>query len=154
MFRVTGASSQPVRLTPALLASDQHQYVDKSVTPGEHYSYFVVAHGTSGNQFASQTEGVTVPFATLALQQNAPNPFQSTTSIGLSLAERGEMHLAVYDVSGRHVATVVSGVRDAGEHHFEWNGLNDAGQRVGAGVYFYRLEAGKQTLTRKLVLMR
>ncbi len=154
VFRVAGANPQPVRLTAGLIDSDQHQYVDKAVTPGERYAYFVVAHGTSGNQFTSQIQAVTVPFATLTLRQNAPNPFNQTTSIGLSLAERGDVHLAVYDVSGRRVATVVNGVRDAGEHNFEWNGTDDAGNRVGAGVYFYRLQAGKQTLTKKLVLMR
>ena len=154
LFRVVGMSTEPVRVTPGLIAADQHAFLDKSVTPGEHYSYFLVAHGTSGNQYISQTEEVTVPFATLALRQNAPNPFQQSTSIGVSLAERGDMHLAVYDVSGRRVATVVSGVRDAGEHNFDWNGTDDAGNRVGAGVYFYRLETGKQSLTKKLVLMR
>ncbi len=154
LYRVAGADTEPKQLTTGLIAGEQRQYLDKSVTPGVHYAYFLVAHGTSGSQYRSQAVDVTVPNATLALAQNAPNPFKSTTSIGISLPGRSDVRLTVYDVSGRRVATVASGARDAGEHHFEWNGTDDAGNRVGAGVYFYRLEAGKQTLTRKLVLMR
>ncbi len=154
VFRVTSGGGEPQRLTSALLPGDQRRFVDASVTPGGHYGYFLVAHGTAGEQYTSQSAGVKVPAASVVLRQNAPNPFAATTRIGVSLPARSDMRLAVYDVTGRRVASIANGARDAGEHEFEWNGTNDAGGRVGAGVYFCKLEAGTQTLTKKLVLMR
>jgi flagellar hook assembly protein FlgD len=62
--------------------------------------------------------------------------------------------LAVFDAAGRRVATVVAGERSGGTHEVAWDGTNDAGQRVGAGVYFCRLEAGGRTTTRKLSLLQ
>jgi flagellar hook assembly protein FlgD len=129
-------------------------YVDESVAPGARYEYVLVAHGVTGSTFVSQRAGVTVPSAALALRQNAPNPFAEATTIGITLPERAEIDVAVFDVAGRRVATIAAGTRDGGEHELSWNGTDDAGRRVGAGVYFYRLEAGNQTLTRKLLIVR
>ena len=136
------------------LQQSAREFLDAKVTPGARYEYVLVAHAESGAQFRSQQATVNVPGAMLSLHQNVPNPFTASTHIGVTLTERADMTVSVYDVTGRHVATIARGARDAGEHDFQWNGTDDAGNRVGAGVYFYKLAAGKQTLTKKLVLMR
>jgi hypothetical protein len=141
-------------LTHGLIPSDRREFVDVTVTPGSRYEYVLVAHAASGSTFQSQRVGASVPIATLSLGANVPNPFHEATRITVSLPERSDVNVAVFDVSGRRVATIASGVREAGAHELTWDGTNDAGQRVGAGVYFYRLETGKQTLTRKLLLVR
>jgi len=141
-------------VTAGLMPATTREFVDDAVVSGTRYEYVLVAHAASGSTFTSQRAGVTVPSAALVLRQNAPNPFTQSTMIGITLPERAEIDVAVFDVTGRRVATIAAGARDAGEHDLVWNGTDDAGQRVGAGVYFYRLEAGNQTLTRKLLVMR
>jgi len=141
-------------LAPGLLAGNAREFVDDSVTPGARYEYVLLAHAESGATFSSQTITVDVPAAVISLEQNAPNPFRGSTSIGISLVEHTDIEVAIFDVAGRRVATVAHGARGGGDHELIWNGLDDAGNRVGAGVYFYRLKAGDKMLTRKLVVMR
>ena len=85
---------------------------------------------------------------TLTLFQNSPNPFRSGTTIHFSLPENGYITLTVHDVTGRTIATLVDHKLDAGTHTAEWS--SDAA----SGIYFYRLQAGNTTLTRKMILLR
>jgi C1A family cysteine protease len=83
-----------------------------------------------------------------------PNPFNPTTTISFTLPSDGPVHLAVYDVRGRLVATLAEGEHEAGEHGLTWHGRDARGIEVGSGVYFLRLEAGGTTATRKMVLVK
>jgi hypothetical protein len=89
-----------------------------------------------------------------ALHGNAPNPFNPSTVIGYSVAEPAHVRLAVYDLGGRRVRTLVDEVEGAGERRAVWNGADDAGRPVASGVYFCRLEAGAVVETRRMVLVR
>ncbi|MEW6755937.1 MAG: FlgD immunoglobulin-like domain containing protein [Candidatus Latescibacterota bacterium] len=94
---------------------------------------------------------------TFALQQNYPNPFNSGTVIRFALRAREEVELAVFNLAGQQVATLVEGVRGAGAYTINWDGLDDRGQALASGLYLYRLRAGgggEQVETRKLVLVR
>jgi hypothetical protein len=84
-----------------------------------------------------------------SLGQNQPNPFNPLTEIVFSLPRPAYARLAVYDVSGALVATLVDGALPAGEHGARW----DARDRP-SGVYFYRLQADGQTQTRKMILVK
>jgi len=88
------------------------------------------------------------------LAQNYPNPFNPSTMIVFSLARPVEVHLAVYDVSGRLVRVLVNESRSAGNHRVEWDGRDGRGSSVASGVYFYRLQAGEFSATRKMVMLR
>ncbi len=89
------------------------------------------------------------------LHQNVPNPFNPMTVIRFDLARSGRVQLRIYDVAGRLVRTLVDAEMPAGrDHEASWNGLDDSGQRLGSGVYFYRLDAAGERLTRKLVVMK
>ena len=89
-----------------------------------------------------------------ALEQNVPNPFNPSTSIAFAIPENADVSLAVYDVAGRLVRTLVEGRRRAAYYEVEWDATDNRGVPVASGVYFYRLVAGKQTTTRKMVLIK
>jgi len=88
------------------------------------------------------------------LVQNFPNPFNPTTTIAFSLAGRSHVVLAIYDVRGALVRTLVNETRTAGDYRIEWDGRNNAGSSVSSGVYFYRLVAGTFQSTKKMVLLK
>jgi hypothetical protein len=91
---------------------------------------------------------------TLALAQNTPNPFRPTTTIGYRLDAAGPVSLRVFDVHGRVVRELVSGVQHAALHEVSWDGRDDGGRMVASGIYFYRLETGSTVETRRMVLTR
>jgi len=136
------------------LSATTHGYVDRTAVSGSTYEYQLIVHSRESGVIVSQRASATVPRAALAFHPATPNPFTTDATLSFSLAERGPVELAVYDVSGRRVATVFSGERNAGEHAFHWNGIGDDGNRASAGIYFCRLRAGKETLTRKISLVR
>jgi DNA-binding beta-propeller fold protein YncE len=88
------------------------------------------------------------------LEQNHPNPFNPTTTIHYEVAQTVHVRLKVYDVAGRLVATLVDGTRTPERYKVDWHGINDGGQSVATGVYFYKLEAGSYVKTRKLLLLK
>jgi len=83
------------------------------------------------------------------LGQARPNPMSRSTEIRFGLPSGSHVSLKVYDLSGRQVSTLVNGQLPAGYHQARWDS-----QGLPGGVYFYRLEAGNQSATRKLVLVR
>jgi hypothetical protein len=95
-----------------------------------------------------------IPPARIVLEPNAPNPFNPETTIRFRLGEAGEARLIVFDPAGRLVAELFSGPASAGGHTAVWNGLDRSGREAGSGVYFYRLEAGRASWTRSMVLIR
>jgi len=89
------------------------------------------------------------------LFQNYPNPFNNTTRIKYDLPVSQSVSLNVYDILGRKVRTLLNNVVvSAGNQFIDWNGKNDFGAVVPSGVYFYRLETGQFTSTKKLVLLK
>lgn len=89
-----------------------------------------------------------------ALNGNFPNPFNPRTEIRFSLAQAGPVQVVIYDVSGRRVRTVVSGVRSAGSNSAWWDGTDDGGHRVSAGVYWSKLTAGTYSSNKKMVVLK
>lgn len=83
------------------------------------------------------------------LDQNYPNPFNPSTTIKFNLSGRSNVSLRVFDMLGREVATLVNGVREAGNHEVNFNASN-----LTSGLYIYKLEAGSQTATRKMMLVK
>jgi lysophospholipase L1-like esterase len=83
------------------------------------------------------------------LGQNYPNPFNPSTSISFSLPSRSFVSLKVFDSLGRAVATIVSEELPAGNYSRQWNAAN-----MSSGVYYYRLEAGSFTGTKKLLFLK
>ena len=88
------------------------------------------------------------------LEQNYPNPFNPVTEIRYALPEGSNVLLRVFDVSGRHVATLVYGFQEAGYRNVTWDGTDDRGMTVSSGVYFYQIVAGTWSEQRKMILLR
>ncbi len=88
------------------------------------------------------------------LDQNAPNPFNPSTTVGFSLATATGVELSVYDITGRLVATLASGEFPAGSHAAVWDGRDDTGRETASGIYFYALTAGETQERRKMVLLK
>jgi hypothetical protein len=131
------------------------RYADSRVEPGKSYVYKVEYSlgGTSRLLFIS--EEIRTPAALLALHQNHPNPFNPSTTISFTLPAGCAVRLDVYDVSGRLVRRLIDGERrGAGLNDVEWNGRDASGGAAVSGIYVYRLVAGKETLSRKMVLIR
>ncbi|RPI13585.1 MAG: T9SS C-terminal target domain-containing protein [Ignavibacteriae bacterium] len=84
-----------------------------------------------------------------SLSQNYPNPFNPSTKISFALPKAGNVKLIVFDLLGREVATLVNEYRTSGNHVVDFNAVNFA-----SGVYFYRIEAGDFTATKKMLLVK
>jgi hypothetical protein len=98
----------------------------------------------------SVENGTTTP-VTFALEQNYPNPFNPATKIRFSVPDGivGATSLRIYDMLGREIGTLVDGALQAGTYTAEWNAGN-----LASGIYFFRLTAGQNTLTKKMLLQR
>ena len=91
----------------------------------------------------------------LDLAQNSPNPFNTWTTIGFDLPRRGDCRLSIYDLRGRRVrALLIQADLPPGRHRVAWDGTDEAGGAAASGVYLYRLRAGDETRTRRLVLAK
>lgn len=93
------------------------------------------------------------------LGQNYPNPFNPETAISYQLSPKGQaalsnVDLAVYNLRGQKVRTLVQARQPAGGYEVQWDGRDDGGRPVPSGVYFYRLQAGGQAAARKMHLIR
>jgi hypothetical protein len=86
------------------------------------------------------------------LSQSRPNPFSNHTAIRYSVPHPLDVNIAVYDLAGRLVTTLVNGRQTVGWHSVTWNRTDGAGSRVASGVYFYKLNSGTYSTTRKLVV--
>lgn len=92
--------------------------------------------------------------ARVVLAQNVPNPGLASTAIRFGLPRASAVKLTLYDVAGRRVRELDSGVREAGWHEVRWDGRDGDGVDAAAGVYFFRLETGAVVQVRKMVLAR
>jgi hypothetical protein len=84
----------------------------------------------------------------------APNPFGGHTDIAFELPRAQSVRLAVFDVTGRRITTLVDGAMPAGRHLRAWNGRDGSGRPQPAGVYFTRLQTADQVVVRRLTLTR
>ncbi len=154
--------------------STQPQFATKSLVPsskvvGQVEPETITLEVTDANGFVS-TDAISIILTgatnadtperyAFALQQNAPNPFNPRTTIAFSLDLPAHATLAVFDVRGRHVRTLLDADLPAGPHARLWDSTDAAGRPVAAGVYIYRLETedsngSVRTLERKLTLVK
>jgi len=91
---------------------------------------------------------------TFSLSQNYPNPFNGQTLISFSLPSDQRVRLAVFDILGREVKSLVDEMVSAGSYSVTWDGKNDKGEAIPSGIYFYRLSSAKYDETKRMVLIR
>lgn len=100
---------------------------------------------------APDASGVPAVFALHAVR---PNPVRSVATIGFDLPAASAVTLRVYDAMGREVRTLIDAAPRAGRHEVRWDGRDDHGTRLGAGIYFARVVAGTERASRRIVLVR
>jgi hypothetical protein len=98
--------------------------------------------------------GTNIVPSDFALRSNYPNPFNPSTTIAFDMADDGVTELAIYNVLGQKVRTLVSGYQLAGSYRILWDSRNDAGRAVASGVYLYRLKSGSFVKTNKMMLIK
>ncbi|MDN5354925.1 MAG: hypothetical protein PWQ09_1681 [Candidatus Cloacimonadota bacterium] len=95
-----------------------------------------------------------LPNNKVIMSQNYPNPFNPTTSIEFSIPHSSKVELAIYNLKGQVVKTLVSRNLAAGNHIVNWNGKDNTGNQVSSGVYFYKLQTANANITKKMLLMK
>ena len=161
VYRKTSAGVTPVPVNFLSSANDT-VLVDSSAPAGTLY-YIVTAYDVHANQSAPSNEasvapstgvGDTPPIRALTLLPNHPNPFSTSATLEIGLPKASSVEITVYDIAGRQVSTRSLGARGAGWQKIILEAKDDAGAPLPSGVYFYRVTAGGETQTRKMVIAR
>ncbi len=136
-----------------LPGSTLSRYLDTEVEAGKSYAYLVRVvddEGSIGNYGpVIAVAGGSSELNRLILEQSHPNPATGLTTIAFGLPDDGSVELAIYDLSGRRITTLISGELTTGRHE-----VNFDTAILEAGIYLYRLTSGSQTLTRRMVIAR
>ena len=98
-------------------------------------------------------EGIILPDK-YALHQNYPNPFNPITTIYYILPKESVVTITIYDMLGKEINQLLSQVKPQGSHSIEWNGNDNFGNPVSAGIYFYQIQASNFIQSKKMVLMK
>jgi len=104
-------------------------------------------------QVVSAESGQFMP-EVFSLHQNYPNPFNPLTTLRYDLPKDALVNITIYDMMGRQIRTLVNNQQNAGFKSISWNGTNDKGASVSAGLYLYMIKAGKFRQTKKMVLLK
>jgi hypothetical protein len=130
-----------------------YTYIDNQLKTGS-YSYRLKQIDLNGSFVYSDKVNIEVSIpGEFTLEQNYPNPFNPSTNIGFRVADLGFVSLKVYDILGNEVATLVNEQKPAGEYKVEFSPESSI-QHQASGIYFYKLEAGNFTQTKKMILMK
>lgn len=129
-------------------------YEDSDIEPGSTYRYRIDISNEFGRFALFETEPVSTPSMPLTLYQNYPNPFNPLTTIRYYLPEKSNVTLEIYDVSGRRIICLVEQPRAKGYYTIDWGGVDMNGNRVASGIYISRLTTGKNSISRKMVLIK
>ena len=90
---------------------------------------------------------------TTSLHGNFPNPFNPSTTINFYLQKDGLTNLDIFNIKGQKVKTLVNENLDKGQHSTFWNGKDDNNKQVSSGIYFYKLNTGNFSSTKKMILI-
>ena len=148
----------------ATATADPEQLTYATPSPGT-YQWKVVSYDNPNPNLAYTVTGIRCVRTALAVQpgdqrerlqlsQGFPNPFARSSVIRFALSRGGPVALRVHDITGRVVRTLVEGSVEPGFHQRVWDGCDNNGQRLKAGMYFYRLETAEGTRARRTILLR
>ena len=104
--------------------------------------------------YSSNPQDDNAPILVTGLESNYPNPFNPSTTIAFTLAKSGNAKLAIYNLKGQLVKSLVNAQLSQGRHTVVWNGLDENNHSVASGMYFYRFESGEHKSVKKMLLMK
>lgn len=126
-----------------------YSYTDNTVNSGKYYYRLKQVDFDGSFSYSNAIEvSVGVP-SEFSLSQNYPNPFNPSTTIKFALPTTSNVKITIYNTIGKEVATLVNGTMEAGTHSAVWNASNNA-----SGMYFFKIEAGNFTATKKMMLIK
>jgi len=129
-----------------------------SMEPRYYVDDFIINGSRIGPSYFSQLSsyGINEPGMVdkFDLSQNYPNPFNPSTTIKYSVTKPCNAQIKIYNRLGQEVYALVNERKSAGEHNVTWNGKDAKGNKLASGIYYYRLTAGKQVDTKKMIYLR
>jgi hypothetical protein len=108
-----------------------------------------------GSPTAVGPEGEVFTPSAFQLHANYPNPFNPSTTLEFTIGDRPLVaRVVIYNLLGQEIRELANSAFTPGRHSLVWDGRNSRGAQVATGVYFYRLESGEQSVTRKMLLLK
>jgi hypothetical protein len=126
-----------------------YSFVDRNVEAGKYFYRLKQIDYSGTYEYSPEIEVDFTPVTEFTLEQNYPNPFNPSTKIRFGLVENTHVKLAVYNLLGEVVATLVNQPMTFGSHEIEFDGSN-----LPSGMYIYKLEAGGNSISKKMLLMK
>ncbi|MCJ7812232.1 Ig-like domain-containing protein, partial [bacterium] len=132
-----------------------YRFIDQAAEAGHTYYYKLVSTDIQGNKKEFGPVMIAVPLPDkFALYQNYPNPFNPVTTIRYQLPERDKVILAIYNMMGQKVVTLINEEQGPGYFIVEWDGKDELGRDTSTGIYIYQLQSTQQTITHRMVKIR
>ncbi|MBN2461774.1 MAG: T9SS type A sorting domain-containing protein, partial [Candidatus Cloacimonetes bacterium] len=145
-----------------LIATTTEPYYETDINPNLDYYFYVEAVYSTGTSdpsneiaiLASDVVEESLPELTDCLSQNYPNPFNPVTVIAYAIAEAGPVTLNIYNIRGELVRTLIDQYQSAGEKTVLWDGTDNTGNKLGNGIYFYKLNTTKNSSIKKMMMLK
>ena len=166
--RVNIAATAGTPLTQDERLLNLHFAIQPDVTLGDSSEIVLERILVNGGQLLSSSQNATVMIGSpsdiddhvpilpqqFALYQNYPNPFNPSTTVRYDVPQSSHVRIAILDMLGRHVKTLVDSDRNSGQYHAVWDARDDNAVPVAAGIYFCRMETGTFVSVVKLALVK
>jgi predicted phage tail protein len=149
---ITGITDSKVALTD-IKDGEKHYWRVRSKDNNGNLSIYS-AIGTFVGQGVTAVEEENIIPDKFEVSQNYPNPFNPSTMITYSLPDAQFVTLRIYNMLGQEVATLVNNQVEAGTYNVTWNGVDNTGAKVATGTYIYRVVAGNNIITKKMILLK
>jgi len=140
-----GAKSQSKPLLFSSYDNETDQFNPCSNLVKQDCDFYYVTIGNANN--------ITPELSSISIS-NHPNPFTPSTTINYSIPKEGNVIINIYNIKGQIVKTLVSESMKSGIHSIVWNGDDQNGKKVSAGLYFTRMQANGKTLTNKMLMLK
>ncbi len=98
-------------------------------------------------------DGELLPYS-FNLKDNYPNPFNPTTTIEYTIPVKSKVEISIFNLLGQKVKTIVNGEKSSGDHNVDWDGTDATGDKVSSGIYLYRIVAGDNRQTKKMMFIK
>ncbi len=157
VFRVESGRGDTAPVLLAELPAGARSFLDEGAHSGDDVSYLLGSYDPFGHETVLGPYSPVAeeqPGSSLMLAARGGNPFRNGAELVLTLPERAQVRLLVYDVTGRVVRVLEDREMAAGTHSAQWDGRDDLGRMRSSGIYLARLETGAETRTVKLTLLR
>jgi hypothetical protein len=135
------------------LEDGEYYWRVKSKTGSDESSYSETANFKVGDNVTDVKDETVIPDK-FTVHQNYPNPFNPVTSIKYAIPEASNVTIKVYNMLGQEVRTLVNSKKEAGTYSVNWNGEDGSGNKVSSGAYIYRVTAGENIVTKKMILLK